>query len=68
MSVATDDVREIFARIEHGMACCREAKVLKETIEHLTWKVGVGLIEKCRHCGTDRGNEHDGTCPAVGIE
>lgn len=68
MSTPTEDIREIFARIEHGLAGCREAKVMQGYIEHLTWaprKCGDDeVVESCRHCGTMRGDNHSTGCPA----
>ena len=70
MSTPTTNIREIFARIEHGLAGCREAKVLKAYIEHLVYgpvRVSGEIVEVCRHCGCLRGTSHQVECPAQAL-
>ena len=71
----TRDIREIFARIDQGLTTTREAKVLKELVERLTWwpryagplMTPAGHV--CRHCEIVRGEQpHKNGCPAEGVE
>lgn len=67
----TTDFREICARIEAGLTTTREAKVLTELVERLTWEPQDVLGEAgdfCRHCGNARGMGHEKGCPARGID
>jgi hypothetical protein len=73
MSTPTTDIGEILARVEYGMAGSREAKVMKEYIEDLTWgpvmMAGNNVVgEKCRHCGLLRPHGHTDWCPAQRVK
>lgn len=67
----TKDFREICARVEQGLTTVREAKVLTELVERLTWERMPDpdqAVEVCRHCGRGKGGGHWLECPAAGIE
>lgn len=67
----TKNFREICARIEAGLTTTREAKVLTELVERLTWERVSDpdkKVEFCRHCGMARDIGHQAGCPAEGID
>jgi len=67
MSQPATTVREIFARIECGMAGSREAGQLKAFIENLVFELGYSDTQswqQCRFCHHQRGEGHADWCPA----